>query len=258
MPNPDLTRSNGFAHYWQNTEWSDVVLPAAGRDHGLDDDQVRAAREALFKAYSNPLYDLAVSRGWARDRAAELIDEFFLFIFERDKLKDVDKSAGRFRDFLKRKLRGFLSDQRERERAKKRGGDRRPVPLDHVGEGGRRNDPEDERSFEKDFDRRWALGVVERALERFKAEMIEKGLAGRLKVLLPAITDQPHEPYSRLAEELGKSEENIKQMIKRYRVRLGEILRDEVRPTVCAKTRDAEEREALVEDEIHYLFEALS
>jgi RNA polymerase sigma-70 factor (ECF subfamily) len=259
MPNPDLTPSNGFARRWQNTEWSDVIFPAAGKDRGLNDDQIRAAREALFKAYSNPLYDLAVSRGWARDRAAELINEFFLFIFERDKLRDVDKSAGRFRDFLKWKFRGFLADERRREGAGRRGGGRPPVSLDRVDEDGRRlNDPEDERSFEKDFDRRWAMGMLERAVERFKAEMIEKGLVGRLNILLPAIENQPHEPYIRLAEELGTSEANVKKMVTRYRERLGEILRDEVRPTVAAKTRDAEERESLVDDEIRHLFEALA
>lgn len=59
----------------------------------------------------------------------------------------------------------YLSNQRDRERAVKRGGGRMPLSLDaEAAEGRYRIEPSDELTPEKLFERRWALEVLDRAM----------------------------------------------------------------------------------------------
>jgi RNA polymerase sigma-70 factor (ECF subfamily) len=76
----------------------------------------RAALVALCESYWYPLYAFVRKRGYARDEARDLTQEFFLRIIEGHYLERADPEKGRFRSFLLKSFRFFLSDESVRER----------------------------------------------------------------------------------------------------------------------------------------------
>src|SRR5262245_46299567 len=107
------------------THWS---LVRAARDAAAPES--RAALAALCEAYWYPLYAYIRRRGHDADRAQDLTQAFFAELLARDALAAVDEGRGRFRSFLLAACRHFLSNQRDHDRARKRGGGRPPLPID--------------------------------------------------------------------------------------------------------------------------------
>jgi RNA polymerase sigma-70 factor (ECF subfamily) len=144
-------------------------------------------------------------------------------------------------------LKSFVSDQRDRARAKKRGGDRRILPLDFQNaEVQYALEPADEMSPEALFEKSWALTVLERTVERLEAEMAGKDkqeLFEHLKVYLTAEKDAV--PYRDMAAKLAMTEGSVRVAVHRLRRRYRELLRDEIAQTVASKDQIDEEMECL-------------
>jgi DNA-directed RNA polymerase specialized sigma24 family protein len=111
----------GFA----STRWSLVL--EAGRG---DAPECQAALAALCQIYWYPLYAYVRRSGHAADEAKDLTQEFFARLLEKHYLRAADSERGRFRSFLLTALNRFLSKERHRARALKRGGGRRMLSLD--------------------------------------------------------------------------------------------------------------------------------
>ena len=124
----DHARPERAAHQFVTTQWSLVVA-------AVDEDRSDAPRAlaTLCETYWYPIY--AQVRFQIRDaeKARDLTQSFFAHILEKDSLKIADRERGRFRAFLKTTLKHFLSNERHREAAKKRGGGRAPLALDFDG-----------------------------------------------------------------------------------------------------------------------------
>ncbi len=86
-----------------------------------DSPQARAALETLCRTYWYPLYAYIRHEGRSAADAQDLTQEFFARLLARNSLARVDPHKGKFRSFLLASLRHFLSDQRDRDRAAKRG-----------------------------------------------------------------------------------------------------------------------------------------
>ena len=99
------------------TQWSQVLVAQDGSDT-----EARRALEALCGSYWEPLYSFVRRQGSSPDEAADLTQEFFAEILSKDFLGSVDPQKGRLRSFLLSSLEHFLSHQRERASAQKRGG----------------------------------------------------------------------------------------------------------------------------------------
>src|SRR5579862_7627711 len=99
-----------------NTHWS-VVLSAADKQHP----RAVQSLESLCRAYWHPLYSFARRQGASAHDAQDLTQEFFARLLEKDYLASVDKSKGRFRSFLLAAFKHFLSNERDKARAQKRG-----------------------------------------------------------------------------------------------------------------------------------------
>ncbi len=99
------------------TQWS-VVLAARGQTGA----EAREALESLCTAYWYPLYAYTRSQGNDPETARDLTQAFFTHLLERELLQPVDPAKGRFRAFLLASLKNFLSHERERAQALKRGG----------------------------------------------------------------------------------------------------------------------------------------
>jgi DNA-directed RNA polymerase specialized sigma24 family protein len=221
------------------TQWS---LVQAARDG--TETEARRALEALCEAYWFPLYAFVRRRGHPADEAADLTQAFFADLLGRSFLGSIDRSKGRFRSFLLASLEHFLSHERDKAAALKRGGGAHPFPLDTSGAETRySHEPADQLTPERVFERRWGLTVMERAMERLQSESGEN--AERFERLKTCLTGTDHAQYREIADALGTTDNAIKAAVHRLRQNYGRLLREEIAQTVA----DPDE----VDDEVRHL-----
>jgi RNA polymerase sigma-70 factor (ECF subfamily) len=240
--NSNLPGAGRFA----TTHWS-VVL-AAGRPKSASYQQ---ALETLCQTYWFPLYTYLRRQGYDSHQAEDYTQAFFAGLLAREGLRLADPKRGKFRSFLLTSLKNFLSNQRARARAKKRGGGRKVLSLDvDNAESQYALEPRDELSPEKLFERSWALTVLARTMAHLQAEAISTNklkLFDRLKIYLTA--EKSSVPYRDAAAELDMTEGAVRVAIHRLRRRYRELLRDEIAQTVTSDDQ--------IDEEIRDLFTAL-
>ncbi len=228
------------------TRWSVVV---AARTF---DDAARAALETLCRTYWYPLYASARRRGADRHEAEDLVQSFFAELLARRWVDDADPSRGRFRAFLGVAFRRHCTKARARDGAQKRGGGRVALSLDFDdGESRLAAEAASDADPERAFERRWALALLARALERTRREF-ETGARPELAAaLLPHLGGAGDaRPYAEIAAGVGMTEGAVKVAAQRLRARHGEIIRAEIRDTVAA--------DGDVEDELRRLMDAVA
>lgn len=229
------------------THWSRVAAAGDGDEPGA-----RAALETLCAAYWYPLYAFARRKGLDPDAAADAVQGTFAALLARDGFARVAPERGRFRSFLMAACTHHIADGRDRDRAAKRGGGTTPIALDRrAAEDRYTTEPAHALTPERLFDRRWATGLLERAVARLESEMAAAAKAAIFARLLPALTGGPDAvPHARIAAELGLTPGAVKMAASRLRRRYGAILREEVARTVADP--------AEIDDEVRSLFAALA
>src|SRR5579871_5875989 len=236
-----LTGSSQFP----TTRWTLVM--AAG------DPQRKEARSALVflcENYWYPLYAYLRRRGYPPDQAQDLTQEFFTRVLEGRYLDRADPEKGCFRTFLLTSLKFFVADEADRNRARKRGG-RALVPLElSSGEERYQREPAHDETPERIFERRWALAVLDRVLERLRKEFVQHGRAEHFERLKVFLLGQSEAPYAALAREMNTSEGALKVAIHRLRKRYRELFRQEIADTVADP--------AEVESELRFLAATLA
>lgn len=230
---------------FDTTHWSAVL---AARDR--DDTVGRAALEQLCAAYWQPLYAFARRSGHSADDAADMVQAYFVRFLDKRYLDGVRPEAGRFRSFLLVSMRHFLANEWDRRKALRRAGDLGALSLDFLAaERGLAAEPRDERTPEEEFERRWALATLERALASFEREERAAGRAAAFAELRGCLTDRADGSYREIAERLGQSETAVKVAVHRLRKRFGERLRATIAETVAAPSE--------VDDELRHLLRSL-
>ncbi len=221
---------------------------AAGERGAPGSDEALAA---LCQAYWYPLYSFVRRRGYDADQAQDLTQGFFARLMEKGYLRQADAARGRFRSFLVAALQHYVSTERERAHAIKRGGAHVILPLElETAEGRYLRDPPDNETPERIFERRWALTLLDRALAALGEEFRRRGRWDRFARLRDLLTEGGNgESYAEIGASLGLSEAAVKVAVHRMRERFGELLRAEIAQTV--------ENPADIDDEIRYLFVAL-
>ena len=131
---------------------------------------------------------------------------------EKNYFGDADPSRGRFRTFLLASIRHFLSNQRDRDQAAKRGGRQIILSLDvETAEGAYRIEGRDEMTPEKLFDARWATILLDRVLARVRDEYAATDRAAVFECLKGFLTgDSEGEPYRDIARTLEMSAGAVK------------------------------------------------
>ena len=227
------------------TQWR-VVLEASDEN----DTQARQALETLCNIYWYPLYAYVRHCGDDPDQARDVTQAFFADLLERKGLRGLDPEKGRFRTFLLASVRNFLSHERDRVRAAKRGGGMRTISLDaDEAEQHYEQEPAAELTPDQLFERRWGLTVMERAMARLKAQ-IESGDRPRLfAALRPYLTGGDNAPYGEVAAELSMSVGAVKVAVHRLRQSYGRLLRQEIAETVVDPSE--------VDHELRYLLTSI-
>ncbi len=227
------------------TRWTMVV--AAGDPHR---NEARSALGALCENYWYPLYAYLRRRGYAADQAQDLTQDFFIRMLEGRYLDRADPEKGRFRSFLLTSLKFFVADEEDRQRAHKRGGGA-VVPLEFSsGEERYQREPAHDETPQRLFERRWALAVLDRVVERLRNEFVQHGRPEHFERLKVFLLGQSDAPYATLARELNTSEGALKVAIHRLRKRYRELFRQEIADTVADP--------AEVESELRFLAAALT
>jgi len=248
MPSPGRTtscRTSGAR--FAATRWS-IVL-AAGGEH--DATATRRALEELVQAYWFPLYAFVRRQGDSPATAEDMVQGFFAKLLEKKYLAQVDRSKGRFRSFLLAAIKNFMSKERARDRALKRGGGVRVIALDSLDAEARYAvEPADNVTAERLFDRQWALAVLDQVLARLGAEYAAAGRARLYEAIEPCLTAGAGAvDYAKVACWLKMTEGAVRVAVHRLRRRYRDLLKDEIAQTVDSP--------AQVEEEISYLLNCL-
>jgi len=235
------------------TRWS-VVLSCA--DSKASTQTVRNALAQLCQIYWRPIFAFVCRSGHSIEDAQDLTQNFFLMVLEGHLLERADPNKGRFRSLLLKALKNFLSDARDKRRARKRGGDVQFIRWDEwmaelpsqlsISATESENWPP-----ERIFDVRWAATVVERGLSRLGEECERRGRRRVFDVLSGCLAAEREDvSYASFSKTLGVPETAVKRLVHQLRKRYRALLREEVAETV-EKTED-------VDEELRYLCAALA
>ncbi|MCF7972994.1 MAG: sigma-70 family RNA polymerase sigma factor [Phycisphaerae bacterium] len=224
--NTDKTSQAWFA----TTRWS-VVLSAQDKKSS----QCRQALDGLCRTYWYPLYAFVRRQGYPADQAADFTQGFFARCLEKDWLESVDQSKGRFRNFLLAAIKHYMSNERARERAKKRGGGKQIFSLDiATAETRYRIEPETTTTPEQLYERQWALALLDTVLKDLQQQYLDEGKAEMFDLLKPCLIGQTGSlPTTELARKLQCTEGSVRVMVHRLKKRYRELLRQHIADTVA-------------------------
>jgi RNA polymerase sigma-70 factor (ECF subfamily) len=241
-----LTASAPRDARFATTRWS--LVAAAGDAVGPEG---RAALESLCRDSWFPLYAFSRRSGAPPEEAQDRVQSFFASLLEKGWLRQADPARGRFRTFLLAAFRHHVSHERERERAKKRGGGVATFSLDAT-EGERRYlaEPQDRETPERLYDRRFALAVLDAALSDLR-EAYRGDRAAVFEGLRPfLVAGEPGPALEAAAATISLTPSAAKMALHRLRRRYREALRARIADTVADPSE--------VEDEIRHLVASLS
>ena len=226
------------------TRWS-VVLAAGGAGSTQEE---AAALETLCGRYWLPVYVAVRSWGRSPEDAEDLTQAFFASLIERSALDGTAPEKGRFRSFVLKSLKNYLTnDWRDRTR-QKRGGGQAVVSIDRdLGEERFEGATTKEMEPDRIFERQWATELLERTMQQLEALCRKEGKTPQFELLRPHLAgSEASGAYAGIAAELNISEAGARMAMFRMRDRFRRLLREEIAETVDA--------ESSVDEEIRYLF----
>lgn len=228
-----------------DTRWSLIV---SSRGQG---DSARRALEELCNAYWYPLYGFARSMGISPNDAEDFNQSFFLVLIESELLNRVSPDGGKLRSYLIGALKNYIRAEWRKASRQKRGSGNHPLSFDSAEaearlatEASRGSNPE------RDYERRWAITLLGRALERLGREYERRGEGELFAALSPHLDGVGRgDEYRELSASVGKSEGALRVAMFRLRKRYRELVREEIAQTVSSNEE--------VDAEIDSLFAAL-
>src|ERR1700736_3451358 len=123
-PIPGTVQEGGAG--FQTTHWT-LVLRARQTQSEIS---AQKALSNFCEAYWPPLYAFFRNRGHASPEAKDLVQGFFAHLLEQNTLSRADQEKGRLRTFLLGSLQNFLTNEHDRARALKRGGNRQILSFE--------------------------------------------------------------------------------------------------------------------------------
>ena len=220
------------------TRWT-LVQQAGDRSHP----DAAQALEYLCRVYWPPVYVFYRGKGLSAPEAADLTQEFFARVLEKDSFNQARRERGTFRTFLLACAKHFLANDWERRQAHKRGGGVHVISLDHRRvEEQYQLEPHHDVTPERLFERQWAWSVVQQALNRLEAGARD---AGRERMYTECrgllLGERATMSYAEIAARLNITEGALRVQIHRLRRRLRELVLDEIQQAGADDTDPHEE-----------------
>ncbi len=225
-----------------DTRWTQVA-----RSRGRAP-EAQAALSDLCAAYYQPVFLFLRRDGRTDDAARELVQEFFARLLAGNGVDGAGQERGKFRTFLLGAVKHFLHALRQHEQREKRGGGRTPEPLDPGTASQPGLDPPDAQTLPPDaeFDRQWALTVLDRTLAILAAEMEQDNKTPLFEVLAPFLAGgSEYGALEAAAPGLGLSPAALRVAIHRLRQRYRDLLREQLAQTLGPGASVEEELAAL-------------
>ncbi len=244
---PSITPRKPPHGYFATTHWT-RVLEAGGHSP-----EAKAALSDLCAAYYAPVFAFVCWYARDEEAARELTQEFFARLLARESLGLVDPRRGRFRTYLLGAVKHFLSDARDYAHRLKRS-PTEPIESIEAGTGtsvGVQLPDTKTLSPDREFDRKWALTLLDRVLATLAEEHTSAGKSEQFEALKPWLTGDAEEvSQADAARSLGMNDGALKVAIHRLRRRLRELVKAELTHTLHDPSQ--------VDDELSCLLLALS
>jgi RNA polymerase sigma-70 factor (ECF subfamily) len=238
------------AAVFRTTRWSMVARAAApAQPHG------QTALAEMCHDYWPPLYAFARRLGRSPQDAEDLTQSFFAALIEKNALSAAEQSRGKLRTFLLAAFEHHIADVSKREGALKRGGGAETMSIDAIeAEEWIACEPAERETPETIYHRRWAMLLLERALDLLDAERAAAGHGAQVAVLRPflSLTMSGAATYDEAAKQLGWTPNATRVAVFRLRARYRELLLD-----LVAATLD-DENPSTVEVEMRELLAAIT
>jgi RNA polymerase sigma-70 factor (ECF subfamily) len=178
-PAPD----SHFPIHFPETAWAEISAARRG-DNG-------EALQSLATAYWRPLYFFLRRSGHSHENAADGVQGFFEYILRTPFFNTIAREGAKFRSYLLTSLRHWLSRERTRETAQKRGGGIHHVPIEEMEAMEYAPDLDEPGDAELLYDRRWARDLVARSISLIRGEYAGRRAQSRLQ---PAPAIQRNRP----------------------------------------------------------------
>ena len=210
------------------------------------------ALEELCKTYWYPVYSFIRRSGNTAGQAEDLTQGFFELVLSKELFPKAEREKGRLRSFLLRALQRFVGHQLEKERALKRGGGKQVISFDYeLAAEWYADESEESLAPDRAFEKRWAITLLDQALDALRHEQIAAGRERHWKALRPFLAwNAGAGSQDEAAADLGVTVGAFRAALLRLRRRFRAILSDQISQTVGS----AEE----LEDEIRFLFKVLA
>jgi DNA-directed RNA polymerase specialized sigma24 family protein len=228
------------------TRWS-MIAGAQERDTA----ESEAALEKMCTLYWRPVYVFVRRSSPDEHVAKDLTQGFFERFLQKEYFRDADKNRGRFRSFLLTCVKHYLSNERDKQRAQRRGGGAVPLSIDQlVLESGVEPESDSNLNPDRSYERQWAHTLLATVKSKLREEFTKADRLEVFDVLQVYLSGGKGEaPYLAVGQQLDMSVAAVKKNVERMRRQFGQILRDEIGETVLHPSE--------IEDELRFLREAL-
>lgn len=188
----------------------------------------RAALAEVIQGSWEPVHALVRRGGFRGPDADDLTQTYFARFLEKGYIRTAASWKGCLRPFLRTTVKHFLSNQRDHDRAAKRGGRRWPVSIEELADKGRVLPELQHRvTPETLLERRQVEAALVRAVLRLAEEHRAAGRGERFARLWACLLDErTTDTHAALAAEWGVGESAVRVAVHRLRRRLAEILRE--------------------------------
>ncbi len=203
------------------------------------------AVNSLTSKYWKPAFYFVRVRGYSREQAEDLVQEFFLQFLERDWIRRVDPQRGRFRTFMLTILVRFLADQGKTRVRRQKRFEQEVLPVSQLlTEAERTFQPPTDESPESVFLKRWALELVNRVRESVRSECVAEERETWYELFEASVVPDAGKRNSQpaLAQMFGLSRDQVRYRLEQVRRRFDRSFRTELRCDGCPQ--DDVEKEA--------------
>lgn len=193
----------------------------------------REALNELASLYWRPISAYFQTR-WSRrpDEAADLTQDFFHALCEREFLRGLDPARGRFRAYVRAALDNFARQDHRFSNAQKRGGEAAYIPMELASAF----QPARGLSPDEAFLREWARSVLTLAVDELELECADPARSREFEIFrardLEGAAVEKAPTYDELGRRFGMSEFDVTNILYRLRRRLRELVLLRVRDTV--------------------------